>query len=410
MIHDSRYPWIIYQVLDIRGLNRRQIDAAVDAAKRRYQQILEDDARLPPASWSEEDRRVASLLEAIPADVRFAGSRERIHSQPGVKELFLLGLKRSARYLPAIQETLDSLGVPSQIAYLPLVESSFCTTAKSKAGAVGIWQFTGRTGRRFLRIDRDLDERRDPLAATRAAAEYLREAYHTLGSWPLAVTAYNHGVGGVFRASQEFGKDDLARLLEDYEGPYFGFASQNFYCEFLAAVAVAQSPEPYFGPIDADPPLLTGGLPLTQPARLPALAQAFGMSVSDLAGLNPALGASYVEGRRALPKGYVLQVPSAHAEGTRAAYVAMAADPRIAAADARRATAGARTTAADADARTETVSTGIGYKVRPGDTVWVIARLHRIPVETLLRLNHLTRRTRIFPGENLNLPAGPIAG
>jgi LysM repeat protein len=136
---------------------------------------------------------------------------------------------------------------------LPLVESSY-ENATSKAAAVGVWQFTRATGRQYLRISGRVDERREPMKAAQAAARLLRDNYKALGSWPLALTAYNHGRGGMMRAKAAHGSD-LPTIISDYRGPVFGYASMNFYTEFLAAVDVYTNYQQYFGALVLDRPL-----------------------------------------------------------------------------------------------------------------------------------------------------------
>src|SRR5439155_792023 len=112
-------------------------------------------------------------------------------------------------------------------ARLPHLESSFDLRAYSKAGAAGIWQFIPATGRRFMRVDALVDERRDPFASTRAAALYLREVHRLLNSWPLAITAYNHGPQGMARAVRQVGTTDIASIIRQYDGMAFGFAPRG---------------------------------------------------------------------------------------------------------------------------------------------------------------------------------------
>src|ERR1700746_702120 len=112
------------------------------------------------------------------------------------------------------------------------------------------------TGKEFrLRIDRIIDERKDPLESTRAAAALLDQNYQALGNWPLALTAYNYGAGGLARAVAEIQSDDLVELIRDYNHEYWGFAPKNFYAEFLAAVEVAKNSKQYFPELEFDSPL-----------------------------------------------------------------------------------------------------------------------------------------------------------
>jgi hypothetical protein len=149
---------------------------------------------------------------------------------------------------------MGETGVPAECALLPLVESSY-ENARSIAAAVGVWQFTRATGREYLRVSGGVDERLDPVKSAQAAAKLLRENYDKLGNWPLALTAYNHGRGGMLRAKAEHGSD-LTTIISDYRGPAFGYASMNFYAEFLAAIDVYQNRQQYFGALVLDRPLL----------------------------------------------------------------------------------------------------------------------------------------------------------
>ncbi|MFA6110894.1 MAG: transglycosylase SLT domain-containing protein, partial [Candidatus Latescibacterota bacterium] len=138
-------------------------------------------------------------------------------------------------------------GVPDSLAVLAFIESAFNPEARSKAGAVGLWQITRPAAVRLLRMDRHVDERRDPLKATAAAARILKQNYEALGHWPLAITAYNHGAAGIARGVREVGSQDLTALIDRYRGKAFGFAGKNFYAEFLAALEVIPRSALYFG-------------------------------------------------------------------------------------------------------------------------------------------------------------------
>jgi membrane-bound lytic murein transglycosylase D len=387
VIHDTRYPWVIYEIADVTGLTQPLVKLRVARRKEHYTRLLEHMAGRSPATFSAEEKRVADLLAGVPESGRYALPRERIRSQSGIREQFLDGLRRSGRYRPAVETILDSLGLPREIACLPHVESAFNPGAVSKAGAKGIWQFMPGTGRRFLRVERDLDERIDPIRATEAAARYLREAHGVVGTWPLAVVSYNHGVGGILRARSTVGCTDIDRILLEYDGPAFGFASQNFYCEFLAAVAVATEPSRYFGVVQLEPPLECSEFPLPDPVRWEWLARAFSVDVEQLAALNPAVGRAYTSGRRPLPRGYVLRLPAERA-----------------------ADAAVRWSVVPAAARVETPAPGDGYHVRPGDTLGSIAQRHGVPLRALLKTNRLPADAVIRPGQILSLPGAGDRG
>jgi hypothetical protein len=137
--------------------------------------------------------------------------------------------------------------VPDSLAVLPFIESGYNPDAYSHVGAAGLWQIMKGTGRPFLRISRKVDERRDPFKATAAAAQILKGNYRALGTWPLAITAYNHGAAGVGRGVKDAGSREISDLVQRYKGPAFGFASRNFYAEFAAVLELISQRQQYFG-------------------------------------------------------------------------------------------------------------------------------------------------------------------
>jgi membrane-bound lytic murein transglycosylase D len=199
--------------------------------------------------------RIVHLFGSETDTTTFRQAAERVRVQEGMRESFREGLIRSKCYLTAIRDILKSEGLPEKLAYLPHVESSFNPQAYSKYGAAGMWQITRSTGKRYLRIDEKVDERRNLYCSTVAAAKILKENYRVLGEWPLAVTAYNHGRQGMLRAVDTLGTRNLITIIQEYQSRKFGFASKNFYAEFLAAVQVAENPSLYFGDLVQGPPI-----------------------------------------------------------------------------------------------------------------------------------------------------------
>ena len=243
---------------------------------------------------------MAHGLLAAADDVRF---------QLGQADRFRAGLQRAGSWEPHIAETLAAAGLPPEIAVLPHVESSFQPAAMSKAGAAGLWQFIRSTGRRYLRIDGAVDERLDPYRSTEAAAQLLSYNYSLLGSWPLAITAYNHGAEGMRRAREQLGTDDIVQIVRHYQSRTFGFASRNYYCSFLAALRLDRDPEKYFGALRPDPAVPTHELRLTAPARADELASVLKLDRDTLQALNPALRAAVWRQKQPVPRGYRLHIP-----------------------------------------------------------------------------------------------------
>jgi membrane-bound lytic murein transglycosylase D len=251
IIHDRIHVNLIYDVADQASAKSR-VRAIADA-------LNEIKLNLGnPESLSLTTRQVYDAVAASGLTITVSlldELRTNIHTQRGIKERFRQGVVRSGRYLEAFQQIFQKEGVPQTIALLPLVESSFENRAYSKAGAAGIWQFTRGTGRMYLRINRSVDERLDPAKAARAAARLLRDNHQTLGNWPLAITAYNHGRAGMQRARNAHG-NEITTIIDDYRGPLFGYASMNFYAEFLAAVEVYENYPQYFGELVLDTPTM----------------------------------------------------------------------------------------------------------------------------------------------------------
>jgi len=158
-------------------------------------------------------------------------------------------------------------------------------------------------------VGRHVDERRDPVKATRGAAEYLRSAFNSLGYWPLAITSYNHGVGGVRSKVRKAGTEDLARIIEDPSERYFGFASTNFYPEFLAAVEIFESHQTYFPEVREEPPLRVASYSMRRSMSAPQMAAKLGIPVPELREANYGLMESVWSGKASIPSGYTLRVP-----------------------------------------------------------------------------------------------------
>ncbi len=249
IIHDRVQVNLIYDVATESDQSSKI--ATVERALDEIRNNLDTPEDLSPAAKQIRDA-VAGYGLPLSASV-LQELRDNVHTQRGIKERFRQGIIRSGRYVDGFQGIFTKQGLPEELALLPLVESSFENRSFSKAGAAGIWQFTRSTGRLYLRVNRKLDDRLDPMKSTQAAARLLNDNYKALGSWPLAITAYNHGRGGMLRAQNEVGSE-ITSIINEYRGPLFGYASMNFYSEFLAAVEVYQNYDQYFGQLTLDRP------------------------------------------------------------------------------------------------------------------------------------------------------------
>jgi membrane-bound lytic murein transglycosylase D len=244
VLHDRDNLGVVYDVVRVpeTGSQARAATLAREEVQRlrdRYAKLLTDLAGAPdPTPFGEEAAQVWRLWGCPCAPEVLTRAAGNIRVQQGLREKVEEGLARARKLMPKIVSILRKHDVPVELAALPLVESSFNPTAKSKAGAVGLWQFIRSTGKRYLTITKKRDDRQDPIRATEAAAKFLRHNYAALGSWPLAVMAYNHGPEGIQAAKTTVGSSDVDAIIRHYAGPRFGFASKNFYAEFLAAVEI----------------------------------------------------------------------------------------------------------------------------------------------------------------------------
>src|SRR5215469_14698807 len=258
IVVDRDQVWRIYQVLHLPGEgspSRSDINTVNDYLKDKFSSILNRLASGQTPADNEE-QRIAALFKGEPLSA-YAAAAQNMRVQEGMREQFREGLLRSRYYRSTMERIFSDAGLPPELVVLADVESGFYNNARSNAGAVGIWQFTRGTGRQFMRITRYHDDRLDPETETEAAAELLRSNYLTFGSWPLAITAYDYGSAGMAEAAALYA-GDFERIIRNYEGPHFGFASKNYYAEFLAALQINQFEEAYFPDIrydEAPPPL-----------------------------------------------------------------------------------------------------------------------------------------------------------
>ncbi len=299
-IHDDAYLDKIYTVIDLRPLAESGADdetLRVERHRRQQQELNRIDAtlaRLARGDFSPDDldareRAIWEMFRDVDEPRKFAKARERVRAQQGVRERFRRGLEISRRYLPYMEEIFRREGLPVELTRLPFVESSFNIHAYSKAGAAGIWQFIPSSARIYLRLNSVEDSRRDPLYATLGAARHLRDDYEALGTWPLAITAYNHGRAGVARAVEKLDTTDIVKIIDEYDGKSFGFASRNFYAEFLAALEVERDYRTHFGEVTFAPRLQYQEVKTQDYLRFSTVAKLAGCSPEQLRELNPRL-------------------------------------------------------------------------------------------------------------------------
>jgi len=312
------------------------------------------------------------MLKEAAANVRF---------QRGQSDRLRDGIISSGAWESGIRQTLHEYDLPAALAALPHVESSYNPLVRSSAGAAGIWQFTRFTGKHYLRVDHVVDERFDPYKSTQAAARLLQKYHAVLNSWPLAITAYNHGLSGVRRAVRETGTDDIGEIVRQYKGSRFGFASRNFYAAFLAAADTTGNSEAYFGILERDHPDSCWIVKLPVYLPLSALTEQLELDAGVMRALNPSLQRSVWKGKKYVPKDYHLRLPpSVGNEDVTTVFKQIAI----------------------ADGRTDQIP-DIVYKVQRGDTLSEIAQRYKTNVRELMALNNLQSKNHIRSGQSLRL-------
>lgn len=385
-VHDNLRLDIVYETVRLpQDSGPRQRRRITSRAVEEYRDILSKLGRGERKDLSDKEAGVLALWPEGTTNKEFAAAAKRVRFQLGQSDRFRAGLIRSGVWKPHIENVLRQRGLPTELAALPHVESSFDPTAYSRVGAAGMWQFTRSTGLRYMQIDHIIDERRDPYLSTYAAARLLADNYEVIQSWPLALTAYNHGLAGMRRAVDRLGTRDIGVIVERYNGRTFGFASRNFYAAFLAALDIDSDPQRYFGDVKiaTSPDHVLVEVPDFMAAD--TVASALKVSRSELRRLNPSLMETVWEGDKFIPKGFELRLN-----------VAVAADARE------------RLDSVPATARYAAQQPDVYHRVRSGDTLSEIADRYNVSLASLVRINGLRSRNFIRIGQVLTLPvSGP---
>ncbi|MDP2167909.1 MAG: transglycosylase SLT domain-containing protein [Thermodesulfovibrionales bacterium] len=281
-----------------------------------------------------------------------------------IKKRFGLYLSRSGKYLGLMQGILAEKGLPDELAFLPLIESGFSVNAKSPMQAVGPWQFIASTGRLYgLKINWWVDERKDPVKSTVAAAEYLSNLYERFGSWGLALAAYNAGEGKIHRALMKAKGSDFWDIQRT---SYIKSETRAYVPKFIAATLIADDPGKYgFDSVEYEDKFIfeevavSGGVPLEE------VAKSAGLTVNEIKELNPELL------RACTPpddKEYRLRIPV----GAKEALIANAPAP-----------------SKDCNKYKPVL-----YTVKKGDTLSGISRKTGVPINDILHFNSINKRNK----------------
>ena len=379
VVHDMDNLGIIYEIVYLKNgskMSRRVREHRLDRVKRKYKKLLLNISRTKKKQFLKGDaKRVHNLVKS---DFRKASRRIRV--QVGQSDRFKSGIERSGMYKDKINQIFSKANLPLELTVLPHVESSFQVNAYSSAGAAGIWQFTRGTGRLFMNVGYDVDERRDPILSTIAAAKLLKLNFKALQSWPLAITAYNHGTQGMKNAKKRYGAS-IVDVINGYRSRSFGFASKNFYAEFLAALHVVNNKSKYFPHTTFDKPLNLSSVVFKDFVTISSVMSNLKMTRDEIAKYNPALRRPVISGQKRIPRNFLFQAPQNKFTNRKNFYQIIPASERH-----------------------KNQIRSKWYTVRRGDTLSEIASRFRTSVNKLHSYNNLNHRNKIYIGQVLRLP------
>ncbi|MHB8172887.1 MAG: LysM peptidoglycan-binding domain-containing protein [Nitrospirota bacterium] len=314
----------------------------------------------------------SGLLAPIARNIKYFSVTVRKHFQQW--------LSRSGRYMGLMKSILRENYMPEDLVFLALIESGFNPKAYSWAKACGPWQFIRGTAVRYgLRVDSWVDERRDPIKSTKAAAAYLKDLYGTFGSWPLAMASYNAGEGNVERAIDRTGGiQDFWKLRKTR---YIPSETKDYVPKFIAARMIAENPDGFgFKDLSYDKPFVFDEVVLNHCTDLRTVALCCGVSIEKIKELNPELI------RNCTPPGrtYTLRIPKGKKDEFLAAYDSLPKSERYASPKVR--------------------IINSRYIVRRRATLKAIAARLGVPAAKLARANHLRVYSRVGRGRRLIVP------
>lgn len=298
------------------------------------------------------------------------------------KNFFANAYKRSGKYRPQIVAALEEAGLPTELSWLPLIESGYNVVALSPARALGLWQFIPSTGYKFgLKRDLHIDERMDSFKSTQAAIAYLKELHQMFGDWTTVLAAYNCGEGRVMRTI----RDQNVNYLDDFWDLYGKLPAETarYVPRFLATLQIVKNPKKYgLDSIDIDCPTEFETIEVSKQFHLRDIAKSIGTDEKLLKDLNPELRHSILP-----PESYTLKVPA----GTGATLTA--------ALDSLQA-------CSLPQAQAQRPIQNLKYhKVKSGENLSSIARKYNVSIAQIARANRIKSNKRIVAGQSIKIPS-----
>jgi membrane-bound lytic murein transglycosylase D len=360
-----------------------------DIAAAKAQEAIVEDAEIKEIekiqeiqSQTKDDLDTMDSENKIPVEINALVNKWIAFFQGRGRSLMDKYLSRSARYMPMMKKILSDRGLPEDLVYIALIESGFSPVARSHAGAVGYWQFMPGTGRDYgLKINSVIDERRDPVLATQAAADYFSGLYNLFGSWYLAMASYNVGENRVKRLVMQNQSRDFWDLAKSGKLPA---ETVNYVPKFIAAKLIAKNPAKYgFHDVDYKNPYAFDEVKVEGTISLRKMARALRIDEAEIKYLNPMFRTDYALPARG--NSFRLRVP----EGTEQQAAVALADAKV-----------SNLRAVAQTARLEDRSV-VRYKVKRGDSLTQVAARFGISIGTIAKVNKLTPRSNLRVGQTL---------
>lgn len=309
LIHDKNNPEIIYLVINHQNYEHFKRKKLVKTKLNEVTKALVAISKKNKKNLNSFEKEIFSKIPTIYLN-NLSSLAHHVRYQQGMSNNFKRGLERSFAYMKYIREIFIEMDLPIALGYLPLVESSFNYQAYSRVGAAGIWQFMSGSAKHFkLKVSGEIDQRLDPILATQAAAQMLKNNYKILDSWPLAITAYNHGPYGIKRASNRLNTTDLETLITDYRSGSFNFASKNFYASFIAAIDVAREASVYFPDLAVDEEINFKKIIIDKPIKINDFLKKDKLSLDVFKKYNPFIMKIALRKNILLPKKTIIYIP-----------------------------------------------------------------------------------------------------
>ena len=316
-----------------------------------------------------EDEVNAPVTYDLPVVMNERVKKSIVYFQTVAKDAFRKYLSRSKRYRWLFDEVLEQHGLPNDLVYLSLVESGYNPHAYSWARAMGLWQFIASTGRMYG-LDRSwwVDERKDPIKSSHAAARFLKDLYDKFGDWELAMAAYNGGPGRVSRTMAKQKTDDFWQLRLKRQ-------TMDYVPLIYAATIIAKDPEKYgFTDIEFEDEIRWDEITIDRCLDLKVVAREIGCSFEDLKSLNPELLRQYTPPNTTK---YQLKVPAGSKQKFLAAYDGMPSPKE---------------------------TSWVKHTIRRGETVSTIANKYGVSQYAVFAANNLSQRSKIYAGKQLIVP------